>query len=247
MKRGFLISLSIHLGLLAVIFGPLTGRATVLSPGTIYEVSLVSLPAGFPGPQGPSQRNDEPPDATLATPEPSKATKETLRLPAEKDSERKTVPEKKKDSSEKKKDSSQSAKTEKKSSGGSKSDLHSLVKGGAGSGGGSNQSGFSSQLQLDIENFEFSYYLVAVRNKVSSNWSPPAGLSAPAGAVRTVIFFRIQRDGKIADLKIETPSSIAFFDQSALRAILRSEPFPPLPRGFADSSLGVHFGFEYVQ
>jgi len=238
MKRGFFVSLSVHLGLLAIIFGPLMGRATVLSPGTIYEVSLVSLPAGFPG---PPPGNDESPDATLATPEPNEPSKEALKLPAKKKaSEKKTAP-------EKNKESSQPAKTGKKSSGASKSDLHSLVKGGSGSGGGSGPGGFSSQLQLDIENFEFSYYLVAVRNKVSSNWSPPAGLSTSASAVRTVIFFRIQRDGKIADLKIETPSSISFFDQSALRAVLRSEPFPSLPRGFADSSLGVHFGFEYVQ
>jgi colicin import membrane protein len=245
MKRGFFISLSVHLGLLAIIFGPLMGRATVLSPGTIYEVSLVSLPAGFPG---PPPGNDESPDATLATPEPGEPSKEALKLPAEKKASQKEItPEKKKDSSEKKKNSSQSVKTGKKSSDASKSDLHSLVKGGSGSGGSSGPGGFSSQLQLDIENFEFSYYLVAVRNKVSSNWSPPAGLSTSASAVRTVIFFRIQRDGKIADLKIETPSSIGFFDQSALRAVLRSEPFPSLPRGFVDGSLGVHFGFEYVR
>jgi len=246
MRRGFVLSLSIHLGLLAIIFGPLTGRATILSPGTIYEVSLVSLPAGFPGPHGSPPGNDEPPDATLATPEPGKATEEALKLPApEKTPEKKTSPEK--NSSQKKKDSSQPAKGEKKSLGTSKSGLHSLVKGGVGSGGGSAQSGYSSQLQLDIENFEFSYYLVAVRNKVSSNWSPPAGLTTTAAAVRTVIFFRIERNGEMADLSIETPSGIAFFDQSALRAVLRAEPLPPLPRGFADSSLGVHFGFEYVQ
>jgi TonB family protein len=248
MKRGFVISLCVHMGLLAVIFGPLTGRATVLSPGTIYEVSLVSLPAGFPGPQGPPPGSNEPPDATLATPEPGEATKEALKLPTDKKaSEKKADPEKKKNSSDKKSDASQSVKTGKKSPGTSKSELHSLVKGGAGPGGGSGAGGFSSQLQLDVENFEFSYYLVAVRNKVSSNWNPPAGLTAAASAVRTVVFFRIERNGRIADLKIETPSSIAFFDQSALRAVLRSEPFPPLPRGFADSSLGVHFGFEYVQ
>ncbi|MCX5800606.1 MAG: TonB family protein [Candidatus Eisenbacteria bacterium] len=248
MKKGFVISLSVHLGLLAVIFGPLTGRATILSPGTIYEVSLVSLPAGFPGPQDPPAGSNEPPDATLATPEPGEVTKEALKLPAEKKSlEKKAIAEKKKEAPDTKSASSHSANAERKSPDASKSGLHSLVKGGVGPGGGSGAGGYYSQLQLDIENFEFSYYLVAVRNKVSSSWNPPAGLSTAASAVRTVVFFRIERNGRIADLKIETPSGIPFFDQSALRAVLRSEPFPSLPRGFADSSLGVHFGFEYVQ
>lgn len=247
-RKSFLISLCVHVGLLVVIFGPLTGKVTILSPGSIYQVSLVSLPAGLPGQLDSPSGKNEPPDATMATPEPGKATREALTLPTEKKTAKKnTAQEKEKNPTDKRKDLTQSPKPGAKSTGAANSDLHSLVKGSGGGGGGSGPGGFSSELQLDVENFEFTYYLVAVRNKVSLSWNPPAGLSAPAGAIRTVIFFRIQRNGRIADLRIETPSGVAFFDQSALRAVSRSEPFPPLPRGFADSSLGVHFGFEYVQ
>ena len=41
-------------------------------------------------------------------------------------------------------------------------------------------------------------------------------------------------------------SGYEFFDRSALRAILISDPLPPLPVGYTGSDLGVHFGFEFV-
>jgi colicin import membrane protein len=241
MRRGLFISLAVHVGLLIVLIVPVGGRGGALSAGTIYEVSLVSLPAGSPGPPGPPAGGDEAPDATLAVPKAEEPVKKETPKPTEK----KTLERK-----EEKKEATKPKSTGKdeKTSGSSDSELHSLVKGGTGTGrGGTGPGGFSSQLQLDIENFEFSYYLVAVRNKVSSNWSPPAGLVAPSGVVRVVVFFRIMRDGKISDLAVESPSSVGLFDQSALRAVLRAQPFPPLPRRFAENSLGVHFGFEYVK
>ncbi|KPJ60513.1 MAG: hypothetical protein AMJ46_05740 [Latescibacteria bacterium DG_63] len=243
MRRGLLISLSVHLGLLIILIVPISGKGSALSPGMVYEVSLVSLPAGSLGPPGPPAGSDEPPDATLATPKPKKTVEEkSPKLAEEKEVVERETKEKEK------KESSKSSKASETSPGSSESELHSLVKGGTGTGRGSTgEGGFSSQLQLDIENFEFRYYLVAVRNKVSSNWSPPAGLVTSSGTVRVVVFFRILRDGKIADLAVETPSAVGLFDQSALRAVLRAQPFPPLPRGFADNSLGVHFGFEYVK
>jgi TonB family protein len=243
MRRGFVISLSVHLALLIILIAPLSGRGSAHSTGMVYEVSLVSMPAGSPGPAGPPAGTDEPPDATLATPKPKRAQKKETAKAIE---EKKTAKEETK--KESKKESPKSSKAKGDSPGSSQSELHSLVKGGPGTGkAGAGQGGFSSQLQLDIENFEFSYYLVAVRNKVSSNWSPPAGLVASGGAVRAVVFFRIMRDGSVSDLEVEQSSAVGLFDQSALRAVLRAQPFPPLPRRFADNSLGVHFGFEYVK
>jgi TonB family protein len=242
MRNGFIISLSAHVGLLVAVFLPVSLRTAVLPTGLVYDVSLVSLPAGMPGaPDARAAGSDDPPDATVAPAE-SQTTGPKLTEPA------KEI--KKQDEKAKAKDAQLTSKSSgtKKTSGSSDSGLHSLVKGGGGAGGGGvGPPGFSSQLQLDIENFEFSYYLVAVRNKVSSNWSPPAGLGTQTTKARTVVYFKIQRGGKIGDLKTETPSGIVLFDQSALRAVVRSEPFPPLPGGFPGGSLGVHFGFEYAR
>jgi len=245
MRNGFIISLSTHVGLLLAVFLPVSLRTAALPTGLVYDVSLVSLPAGMPGgPEAPAAGSDDPPDATVAADE-SPAPEPRLAEPAKED--KKAV--KKQEEKPKAKDGKPDAKgsVAKKPSGKNDSGLHSLVKGGGGTGGGVGVPGFSSQLQLDIENFEFSYYLVAVRNKVSSNWSPPAGLGTQTTRARTVVYFRILRNGKVGDAKTETQSGIALFDQSALRAVLRSEPFPPLPGGFPGGSLGVHFGFEYAR
>ncbi len=105
-------------------------------------------------------------------------------------------------------------------------------------------SGLKGDLALDATNFEFTYYLLLVRNKIAGNWSPPTGL-AGGSPVRAVVYFRIGRDGQLSDIRLETGSNAEFFDRSAVRAVTLSDPLPPLPLGFAGSQLGVHFGFDW--
>jgi protein TonB len=59
-----------------------------------------------------------------------------------------------------------------------------------------------------------------------------------------VIFVRINRDGSIADVRIERSSGLPFVDRAAQRAVLASSPLPPLPADFHEGSLGVHLKFE---
>ena len=106
--------------------------------------------------------------------------------------------------------------------------------------------GLSADVGVDDADFEFTYYLIALRNKIGQNWSAPAGLVTSGKPVRAVVYFRVQRNGAVQDPKLEEGSGIAFFDQSALRAVLISNPLPPLPLGFGGGSLGVHFAFEYA-
>jgi TonB family protein len=95
--------------------------------------------------------------------------------------------------------------------------------------------------------FRWSSYLAAIRNKIGSRWVPPPGMEAPGGLVRAKLYFRIHRDGQISVQRVESSSGHAFFDQTAMRALLAATPLPPLPAEYTDSYLGVHFGFEYQQ
>lgn len=106
--------------------------------------------------------------------------------------------------------------------------------------------GLRGAVAVDDANFEFSYYLALVRNRIAGNWSPPAGLTHGGEPVRAVLYFRIHRDGRVDATRLETGSGVEFFDRSALRAITLSDPLPPLPLGYSGSDLGVHFGFEYL-
>jgi TonB family protein len=95
--------------------------------------------------------------------------------------------------------------------------------------------------------FRFAYYLASIRNKIGARWVPPPGMNPQGRPVRAVLYFRITRDGQITLAQVEASSGYAFFDQTALRALLSATPLPPLPAAFSDNYLGVHFGFEYVQ
>jgi len=106
-------------------------------------------------------------------------------------------------------------------------------------------SGLHGDLSVDSSNFEFTYYLVLIRNRIAANWTPPAGISTGGNPVRAVVYFRVGRGGDLSDVRLEGTSGVEFFDRSALRAVTISDPMPPLPLGFAGGELGVHFGFEW--
>ena len=105
--------------------------------------------------------------------------------------------------------------------------------------------GLKGDVGVDASDFEFTYYLVLVRNKIAGNWVPPAGLATGGNPVRSVVYFRVGRGGEISGLRIETPSGQGLFDDSGMRAVTLSDPLPPLPLGFPGGDLGIHFGFEW--
>ncbi len=106
-------------------------------------------------------------------------------------------------------------------------------------------SGLSGAVSVDASDFEFTYYLLLVRNRIAQSWTPPSGLVTGGQPVRAVIYFKIARDGSIIGVGVENASGRDFFDRSALRAVAISNPLPPLPEGYKGGDLGVHFGFEY--
>jgi colicin import membrane protein len=100
-------------------------------------------------------------------------------------------------------------------------------------------------VSLDAAAFPFTYYLRAVEQKISSTWEPVVQ-GIPGGERRQVVIgFRILKDGSVEKPVVEKSSGISFFDQSALRAVIRATPLPPLPEAFPEDSLGIHFGFQY--
>jgi len=85
-----------------------------------------------------------------------------------------------------------------------------------------------------------SWYIDLIRNKAFANWSPP-----PRAITREAcIFFEIYRDGRIGNLAIEKASQDSSFDDSAILAVRKLEPLPPLPGEFQGNSLRVHVTFR---
>jgi len=78
------------------------------------------------------------------------------------------------------------------------------------------------------QEFQFPPYLLIVRDKVERNWNPPPG----AKGARVKVTFRVLRSGRVGEANLQESSGNFYFDQAAMRAILASSPFPPLPEGF---------------
>lgn len=100
-------------------------------------------------------------------------------------------------------------------------------------------------VSLDAAAFPYTYYLRAVEQKISTSWEPVIQGISKGESRQVVIAFRILRDGSVDKPIIEKSSGLSFFDQSALRAVIRAAPLPPLPEAFPEDSLGIHFGFQY--
>jgi outer membrane biosynthesis protein TonB len=105
--------------------------------------------------------------------------------------------------------------------------------------------GLKGDLSLEVHDFAFTYYLVLLRNRIAANWAPPAGVATGGRVVRSVVYFRIGRGGEVTGVRLEERSDLEFFDRSAMRAVMLSDPLPPLPLGFSGGDLAVHFGFDW--
>lgn len=96
-----------------------------------------------------------------------------------------------------------------------------------------------------LEGFPFAYYLLRIRDKISSNWFQSIVVGDVSGQYEVTVFFRIQRDGRVTDVQVEESSGISSLDMSAQRAVYASNPMPPLPQAYGEDTLNVHFEFHY--
>ena len=91
----------------------------------------------------------------------------------------------------------------------------------------------------------YGWYVASARNRISGNWLlstiSPNILSAP----RLYMTFTVLRDGSVTDVEITQSSGIPEVDRSALRAVLASNPLPPLPPDYAGNRVKVSLYFDF--
>jgi TonB family protein len=96
---------------------------------------------------------------------------------------------------------------------------------------------------FDTKGFPLGDYANMVIERVKGNWSIPSNLRNSQG--RTTVIFFIDKDGRFTDARIITPSGNSSLDLAALNAVIGSNPFPPLPKGFPGDHVGAKFVFSY--
>jgi len=109
--------------------------------------------------------------------------------------------------------------------------------------------GGEGSVEMSVEGpiSEYAYYLMSVRDKIASNWNPPAGILTSGREVATMVNFRVDRSGKVTASYVEEPSGTNVFDQAGLRAVAQADPLPPLPQDYSGDWLGIHLRFVYKE
>lgn len=84
-------------------------------------------------------------------------------------------------------------------------------------------------------------YLDRLKGKVDRDWKAPAIVAK--NPPKTVISFRISKNGKISNIMLEKPSGNVVLDNSALGTIRALNNLGPLPAAYSGDSLGIHYTF----
>lgn len=93
---------------------------------------------------------------------------------------------------------------------------------------------------LEGGDFPYDVYINRMLAIIGRNWFRPSAAGEPLAQV----YFVIERNGAVRDVKIEKESGNSTFDRAAMRAIIESSPLPPLPFAYAGNYLGVHLTFH---
>jgi TolA protein len=79
-----------------------------------------------------------------------------------------------------------------------------------------------------------SAYLDQVERRIMAVWTRPPN----ANGLKVVIRLRLERSGRVSDLRVEKSSGNKQFDVSAVQAVRRASPFPPGPESAQSSLVG---------
>jgi len=76
-------------------------------------------------------------------------------------------------------------------------------------------------------------YLAQFQERVRQHWM----VRRASGSYVTVVQVRLDRQGSLQELRLQTPSEDPLLDAAVLSAIQRSAPFPPLPESYVGEEL----------
>ncbi|MDI6753821.1 MAG: TonB family protein [Thermodesulfobacteriota bacterium] len=103
--------------------------------------------------------------------------------------------------------------------------------------------GGTGGMSSGIMSIKFKIYYSLIWQRIRSVWVLPEEALGGKKNLETIITIRIAKDGQIEDVQFEKKSGNHFLDESALRAIKKANPLPPLPPGMEGEKLDVGVRF----
>ena len=94
-----------------------------------------------------------------------------------------------------------------------------------------------------VMSIKFKIYYNLLWQRIRSVWVLPEEALGGKKNLETIIAIRIARDGQIEDIQFEKKSGNPYLDESALRAIKKANPLPPLPSDFEGDKFDVGVRF----
>ncbi len=86
-------------------------------------------------------------------------------------------------------------------------------------------------------------YYSMIWAKIKQEWTLPENLLKEMVDLETIIVIIIERDGKIQRSWFEKRSGDVHYDQAAMRAILKADPLPSIPRELNETTLEIGIRF----
>jgi len=94
-----------------------------------------------------------------------------------------------------------------------------------------------------VMSIKFKIYYNLLWQRIRSVWVLPEEALGGKKNLETIIAIRIARDGQIEDIQFEKKSGNPYLDESALRAIKKANPLPPLPSDIEGDTFDVGVRF----
>lgn len=87
-------------------------------------------------------------------------------------------------------------------------------------------------------------YQAEIQYQIQKNWAFSQQLAGDSSTLEAVLAIKIMRDGEIDDIWFDKKSGNSYLDESAYKAIVKSNPLPALPREYIGSfyKIGLIFG-----
>jgi|GEM_PF-2792237 len=100
-------------------------------------------------------------------------------------------------------------------------------------------------VSIATKNYKYASYMAHIKRQVESVWIYPEEAIEKGESGVLFLFFIIDRNGSLKEVKLLNSSGYKILDDAAIEALKDAAPFPPFPKRFDMYRLKVYASFRY--